>query len=237
MNTKKSSTNFISKMKPHFDKNSIVRLAFYVFVLIAIVIKGSIFLGFALNTDAYNLDFSLGFKEASYFRNYYISFAAIFLSICLLFKNRGKFIALIIIDLIITILCLLDIMYFRGFQTVPSVLLFSQTANLDNLGGSILSMISSQDFWFFADFIILIIAYIFFKKSFKKAKCNFIGFLITLILSISYIAYVPFNLYVLKNEDVKNGYLFSNYDPTNTVTYFSPVGYHVMDVINTIKNS
>ncbi|MGL5245497.1 MAG: LTA synthase family protein [Sarcina sp.] len=237
MNKNNLFKNFITKFKSYFDKNSLIRLAFYAFVLIAIVIKGSIFLGFSLNTDPYNLDFSIGYRNASYFRNYYIAFAAVFLSICLLFKNRGKFIALLIIDLLISILCMLDIMYFRGFLTVPSVLLFSQTANLGNLGGSIMSMISSQDFWFFADFIILIIAYIFLGKSFRKAKCNWKGFLITLIVSICYIGYVPFNLYTLKNEDVKNGYLFSNYDPTNTVTYFSPVGYHVLDIINTVKNS
>ena len=45
------------------------------------------------------------------------------------------------------------------------------------------------------------------------------------------------NIYVFNNEDVKNGYLFSNYDPTDTARYFSSVGYHIFDIINTYKDS
>ncbi len=54
-----------------------------------------------------------------------------------LFKNKGKFFSLIIVDLFITLITVMDIWYFRGFQTVPSVMLLKQTANLDNLGDSI----------------------------------------------------------------------------------------------------
>lgn len=237
MQEKVKVNNGLAKLKESLNKNALIRLGFYIFTLIAIVLKGAIFLGFSLNQDPRVLNFGLGYRQASYFLNYYIAFAAIFISICFLFKNKGKFFSLIIVDLFISILTMMDIWYFRGFQTVPSVMLLKQTANLDNLGDSIFSMASSYDLLFFADFIILIIAFIIFRKSFRNCKSNWKGTLVVLIISICYIGYVPFNVNVLKRENVKNSYLFSNYDPTDTVEYFSPIGYHIFDIYNVYKNS
>ena len=237
MQEKVKLNNGLSKFKESLNKNALIRLGFYIFTLIAIVLKGALFLGFSLNQNLYTLNFGLGYRQASYFINYYIAFAAIFVSICFLFKNKGKFFSLIIVDLFITLITVMDIWYFRGFQTVPSVMLLKQTANLDNLGDSIFSMASPYDLLFFVDFIILIIAFIIFRKSFKNCKSNWKGTLVVLLVSIFYIGYVPFNVNVLKRENVKNSYLFSNYDPTNTVEYFSPIGYHIFDIYNVYKNS
>ena len=52
-----------------------------------------------------------------------------------------------------------------------------------------------------------------------------------------YILYIPFNLYILKNEDINNSYIFDNYDPTNTAQYFSPIGYHIFDLYHVYKDS
>lgn len=237
MQEKVKLNNRLSKFKESLNKNSLIRLCFYIFTLIAIVLKGALFLGFSLNQNLYALNFGLGYRQASYFINYYIAFAAIFVSICFLFKNKGKFFSLIIVDLFITLITVMDIWYFRGFQTVPSAMLLKQTANLDNLGDSIFSMASPYDLLFFVDFIILIIAFIIFRKSFKNCKSNWKGTLIVLLVSICYIGYVPFNINILKRENVRNSYLFSNYDPTNTVEYFSPIGYHIFDIYNVYKNS
>ncbi len=237
MQEKVKLNNRLSKFKESLNKNVLIRLGFYIFTLIAIVLKGALFLGFSLNQNLYTLNFGLGYRQASYFINYYIAFAAIFVSICFLFKNKGKFFSLIIVDLFITLITVMDIWYFRGFQTVPSLMLLKQTANLDNLGDSIFSMASPYDLLFFVDFIILIIAFIIFRKSFKNCKSNWKGTLIVLLVSICYIGYVPFNINILKRENVRNSYLFSNYDPTNTVEYFSPIGYHIFDIYNVYKNS
>lgn len=237
MQEKVKLDNRLSKFKESLNKNALIRLGFYIFTILAIVLKGALFLGFSLNQNLYTLNFGLGYRQASYFINYYIAFAAIFVSICFLFKNKGKFFSLIIVDLFITLITVMDIWYFRGFQTVPSVMLLKQTANLDNLGDSIFSMASPYDLLFFVDFIILIIAFIIFRKSFKNCKSNWKGTLVVLLISICYIGYVPFNVNVLKRENVRNSYLFSNYDPTNTVEYFSPIGYHIFDVYNVYKNS
>lgn len=237
MQEKVKENNILVKFKESLNKNSLIRLGFYIFAIVGIFLKGAIFLGYSLNKDPRVINFSLGYRQASYFINYYIAFAAILISISFLFRNKGKFISLIVIDSLVSILIMMDIWYFRGFQTMPSVMLFKQTANLDNLGDSILSMASTSDILFFVDILILVIAFIFLRKSFSKCKSNLKGTLIVWIISICYIGYVPFNVHVLKRENVKNAYIFGNYDPTQTAEFFSPLGYHLYDIFNVYKNS
>lgn len=232
----------IEKLRNKFTQvlnfDGFMRIILFLIPLIAIVFKSILFQGFVVNQDPYSLNLNLGYSSAKPFINYYYAFTLIFISFSLLFKGKGRVIYLFIIDIVITLLILLDLGYFRGFLTMPSALLLTQTANLDNMGGTISSMFSNKDFLLFIDFIILGIFVFFTRKSYTKVKRRApITFIIILLSSIIYIGYVPFNLYVLKNEDVKNGYIFSNYDPTNTARYFSPVGYHIFDLYNVYKDS
>lgn len=233
---------FVEKIKERFlgifTIHSIMRILLFLIPFVAIVIKSIIFQGFVVNRDPYLLDFGLGLESAKPFINYYYAFILIFLSFALLFKGKGRVIYLFIIDAIITALIVLDVTYFRGFYTMPSALLLTQTANLDNMGGTIMSMFSNMDFLFILDFIVLGIFVFFTRKSYTTVKRRApISFLVIFISSIVFIAYVPFNLHILKNEDVKNGYIFSNYDPTNTARYFSPLGYHIFDAYNVYQDS
>ncbi|MGG7145026.1 LTA synthase family protein [Clostridium nigeriense] len=215
-----------------------MRILLFLIPFVAIILKCIIFQGFVANEDPYSLNFSLGLTSAKSFINYYYAFTLIFLSFSLLFKGKGRVIYLFLIDILVTALIFLDLGYFRGFLTMPSALLLTQTANLDNMGGTISSMFSNMDFLLLIDFVVLGIFVFFTRKSYTKVKRRApITFLVILISSILFIAYVPFNLHILKNEDVKNGYLFSNYDPTNTAMYFSPIGYHIFDIYNVYKDS
>lgn len=221
-----------------FDNNIIINLLLFIIPLISIVLKGILFQGFVVNQNPYDFNFQLGHSTSEPFLSYYFAFALIFISFSLLFKRKGRIIYIFIIDFIITALILCDLGYFRGFLTMPSALLLMQTSNMDNMGSSIASMFSIKDLLFFIDFIILFLLVFIAKKiQVKSNKRSIKVFIITIVLSISYIAYVPFNLFILKNEDVKNAYLFSNYDPTNTAKYFSPIGYHIFDLYNVYKDS
>lgn len=233
--------NLIEKFKSYLkniDKNKLIKLGLFLIPLFGIVMKSIFLQGFIQNQNPYSFNLQLGFSLSSPCLNYYFAFTLVFLSFSLLFKGKGRIIYLFIIDAFLTILTLLDVMYFRGFLTVPSVLILTQTANLDNLGGSIISMLSPYDFVFFLDFIVLAI-YVYFTKntySFKPRRA-IKSFLLTLLLPLAFILYVPFNLYVLDNKDVTNAYLFDGYDPTNTVKYFTPVGYHIIDLITVYNDS
>ena len=105
---------------------------------------------------------------------------------------------------------LIDIWYFRGFLTVPSVLVLTQTANLDNMSGSIFSMTSKLDLLFLFDFIILAIyAYITRKSFTKKHKRAVKTFVCTFVLSILFIIYVPISINVFNNKTVHNAYFLA----------------------------
>lgn len=227
-----------NKLSNVLSFDGIMRILLFLIPFVAIILKCIVFQGFVANEDPYSLNFSLGLTSAKPFINYYYAFVLIFLSFSLLFKGKGRVIYLFLIDILVTALIFLDLGYFRGFLTMPSALLLTQTANLDNMGGTISSMFSNMDFLLLIDFVILGIFVFFTRKSYTKVKRRApISFLVILISSILFIAYVPFNLHILKNEDVKNGYLFSNYDPTNTAMYFSPIGYHIFDIYNVYKDS
>ncbi|PRR83201.1 LTA synthase family protein [Clostridium vincentii] len=231
----------LNRFKDYFksiSKHTYIKLGLFLIPLVGIILKGIFLQSVIQNKDPYSFDLILGFSNSSSFLLYYLAFALIFLSFGLLFKGRGRIIYLFSIDIFLTLLTLLDAMYFRGFLTVPSVMIITQTANLDNLGGTVLSMLSFYDILFFIDLIILGIYVFFTRNSYKETPKRAIrSFLLTLFLPIIFIAYVPFNLYILNNEDVKNAYLFDDYDPTNTAKYFSPVGYHIMDLYTVYKNS
>ena len=132
-------------LKNILTKDTIVRLIFFLIPLASIVLKGIIFQGFVTSQNPYVFNFSAGYESANPCLNYYIAFALIFLSFSLLFKGRGRIIYTFVIDSILTLIMLIDTWYFRGFLTVPSVLTLTQTANLDNMSGSILSMTSKLD--------------------------------------------------------------------------------------------
>ena len=225
-------------LKNNLTKDTLIRLIFFLIPLASIVLKGIIFQGFVTNQDPYTFNFSAGYDAADPCLNYYIAFALIFLSFSLLFKGRGRIIYTLIIDCILTLLMLIDTWYFRGFLTVPSVIVLTQMANLDNMSGSILSMISKLDLLFLFDFIILAIYVYITRKSFtKKHRRAIKTFICTFVLSILFIIYVPVSINVFNNKDVHNAYFFSNYDKSNTAKYFSPIGYHIMDCYTTYRDS
>ena len=232
---------FINSIKyyiKNLDKHTLIKLGLFLIPLIGIVCKGIFLQGFIQSENPYNFDLAIGFFNSSSFLSYYFAFALIFLSFSLLFKGKGRIIYIFIIDGFFTLLTLLDVMYFRGFLTMPSVLILTQTANLDNLGGTVFSMMSPLDILFFLDLIILGIYVFKTRKKYKLVAPRSIKlFLITFIIPLIYVAYIPFNLYVLKNEDVNNAYLFDGYDPTNTAKYFSSAGYHIIDLYTVYNNS
>ncbi|GFZ31372.1 phosphoglycerol transferase [Clostridium zeae] len=236
MNINKLNISSIKKLFNGLTKDKIIRVIFYILILYSISIKGAFFLGFAENKDPYSFNFLTGYNKAHPFFNYYLTFTAAFLSFGFLFKGVGKYVYMLVINIFLTLLMIVDLFYFRGFLTVPSILVTTQTANLDNMSGTIFSLVSRYDVVFLIDFIILAVYLFFASKYFKKIKRSVKSFAIVFVLSVIYIGYIPFNLYVLHRE-VSGSYIFSGYDPMDSARYFSPVGYHVLDIYNVYKDS
>lgn len=225
-------------LKNNLTKDSVIRILFFLIAVASIVLKGILFQGFASSKDPYVFSFSAGYEAADPFLNYYIAFALVFLSFSLLFKGRGRIIYTFVIDFVLTLLIIIDMWYFRGFLTVPSAIVLKQTSNLDNMTGSVLSMMSNLDFIFLLDFIVLALYVILARKSFtQKHRRAIKTFLCTFIFPVLFIIYVPISINVFNNADVHNAYLFSNYDKSNTAKYFSPIGYHIMDLYTVYRDS
>lgn len=234
-------SKFKSYLKDYFTKDTLIRSLFFIIPLISIVLKGIFYQSFVTSGTPYSFNFMSGYNEVSSVSlSYYFGFAFIFLSFSLLFRGKGRIIYVFILDAIVTALFIFDIWYYRGFNTVPSLLVLNQTSNLDNLSEAILSMISSMDWIFIIDFIILgILAYVFrsyFDKN-KGYKRAIKSFLLTFIIPFMYVAYLPFNLYVLHNPNVKNAYILAATDPNYTHEYLSAIGYHIHDAVTTYINT
>ena len=230
--------SFKYKFSNYFHKETLLRVLFFLIPVISIVIKGIIFQGFVSDDNPYRFDLTSGYSVISkYYLYYYAAFALLFTSFSLLFKGKGRIIYIFILDAIVTLLFILDTWYFRGFQTVPSLLLLSQTSNLDNMSDSISSMMSPIDILYLFDFIILTLYVALTKKSFINCNRALKSFLITFLTPLLFIIYVPFNINILNNKEIKNAYLFDLYDPNITVKYFSTIGYHIIDAYTVYRDT
>lgn len=209
---------------------------FYIITLLALLYKTIILHSFIMNKNPYALDLYKGYSNSQPFMRFYIGFALILLSFSFIFKNYGRRLYLLLANIFITLILFLDLWYFRGFFTLPSITVITQTANLENLSGSVLSLISSYDILLIIDLIILLIVFILTLKDKKTEKRNLGAFITTFLIPFLLIAYIPFSANVLKRS-VKYDYVFSNYDPTQTSQFLSPLGYHILDVYTVYKDS
>ncbi|MFC0392788.1 LTA synthase family protein [Paenibacillus mendelii] len=82
--------------------------------------------------------------------------------------QRGRILALILLDLLLTFVMYADLVYFRYFQDLITVPVLTQAGQVGSLGESIGSLLLMVDIWFFVDwpFIILFAFYVLFR--FKK---------------------------------------------------------------------
>lgn len=71
-------------------------------------------------------------------------------------SRRGQRIALLSLNLLLTLLIYADIVYYRYFRDFITVPVLLQAGQLDALGGSILALLKPSDLYLFADWILII---------------------------------------------------------------------------------
>lgn len=82
--------------------------------------------------------------------------------------RRGQTIALIIINVLLTLLIYSDIVYYRYFQDFITVPVLFQAGQMDALGGSIFALLRPSDLYLFADWLIFLvytICVVFFRRN------------------------------------------------------------------------
>jgi len=210
---------------------------FSCFVLIVLVLKSYLFIGIANNDNASSFSRLKAFYsfQAPPSLLIYTFFLVALLCFAYLLKGRLRFWYLFCFDLILSLLMVGDLMYYRGFGSFLSPYLFSQTSNLENLLASVVSMLRPIDALFFSDFIILLPAAKKIASFFQAAKRRVLVFSLLFVLSISTIYYQHYQLDI---KELGEDYLFNvAWVANQTMTNLSPAGYHLYDLYNYQKDS
>lgn len=204
-------------------------------VFFLLVIKTALFMDVLNTQGASSLPFAfsspiLGNKFI------YLFFILAFFSFSYLFFRKAHMIALIILDIIYSILLIGNLWYYRGFYDFLSLHLLGQTQNLNNLSDSVTSMARPIDLIFIIDIILLIIFAVILRKRYANFKKERGIFAFIFFLSVAYITSVHF-IYDNKGPH-SSGPTFFNMEfvPKSTMTNLSPLGYHFYDSLLFIKD-
>lgn len=215
-------------LKESLQKNIHVTDILWLYTLCALLAKSIIFLGLTLDQLHTSILYKDAWSIACEHFAFYFGFIILPLSFAFLFKKKARLWFLIIINLFISILFCADLWYFRGFNTMPTLSVLKEGANLNNLTGSIIGTTRNIDIVFISDFLLLIPIALFVKKAYTNAQRRILTFLITMVVALGFLFYIPLKLYT-SDKNVKNSIVYM-YDSTVTSRNLSPLGYQMYSV-------
>ncbi|MDP4093218.1 MAG: LTA synthase family protein [Bacillota bacterium] len=162
----------------------------------------------------------------------YFTFILLLLCFSFLFKNKGRMWYLFIINLLFSVIFVFDAWNYRGFSNFTSLYMLKQTANLQNLGDSIMAMVRIRDAIFLIDIPILLGLIIFNRKIYKNVKRNIIAFFVLFAFCVVYIICAHYEFDLSANRGKRQILFKSCWTPSTTITDLSPIGYHLYDAYN-----
>lgn len=252
---------FNKKNKFKFAPEKISYLLLVFIPLIGMFLKNIFYLSFVFGDNRFRPDFANAFSHSGIFL---LTQAAIIIGLfafAFLFKDKGKYIYAIIINILFTVLLIIDLYYIRFFNDLPSVRMVTiidlNSESTPSGEGSLMLPIQGIDIFFLIDiigwFALLISVYLSDKKHFiadsgkinklyktpypfkMKHKTGIIIFSVMELISIICISVVPI-LYSIDNEKYSNIYDDSynaSYMPAQSVA-FTPAGYHIGDIFSSL---
>lgn len=213
-------------MKKKFANNWL-----FLLMIVIIQIKSILLLSMLRTPGSESVEISL-----AYFGNppigAHIAIITLLLSIIFLFKGRGSLITAIIIDLLVSILFLADISYYRINGTFLSVR-HMINGNIFNPMDKSLINFKPVDMLFFIDIILLLMTLK--LPVIKKIQNNFklyqrtFKFVTVFIISSIIIGISHYNIDINKKWD-KYAFFRIAWAPFQTFSDMSPLGYHVYDL-------
>jgi lipoteichoic acid synthase len=158
--------------------------------------------------------------------------ALLFLSLSLFIKGTRKYIALLIIYTLMSVLLYANVVYYRFFSDFITLPTLFQTQNFGDLGGSVMTLIQPLDFLFFVDVVFL--ACLVFSKRVEKDSRNFrnkvVVSAITAAMAISF-----FNLALAEGD--RPQLLTRGFDRNYIVKYLGMYNYAIYDSVESLKSS
>ena len=232
------SISGLGRIVRHLRKNSLLYIFFFIIFFKLLWFAG-------LSIDQLHLVPKLGNAFYMIFAQYlfrpvfYFCPVIVFLSFSFLFKNRGRNVFFLVVDVIFSALILVDIWYLRGFNAMPSPHLLQQGSNLDNLAGSIFPVIHLVDLLFVIDF-----PFIIFLRLFKKPEepvvtasirkfALFAGISLFFIVTIMPVVRLVEHIFSLDPISP----VVDKWDPMRTVNNLSPIGFHIVNTYTFLKEN
>ena len=191
---------------------ALVQLIFWI-VTIIIVIKEFVLQYFISN---------IGFRASSMVVN--LSACILFLTFGFLFKGKKTIWWFVIVDLLLSLLLFSDALYFRAFDTLPSISAFKQAGMLENFGSVTLSLLKSIDLIFFVDLPLLFLLAMVVDIPVRKKRTSFWVYL--LLFAIVLGAYIAKDVLHDKKSIVGIDLKAS----TVVIKVLGISGYHFLDV-------
>jgi phosphoglycerol transferase MdoB-like AlkP superfamily enzyme len=201
----------------------------FLYTFLAISFKSIIFLGYVKGPDHSEFNLIKGFSSI-YFPFYFIFFILVILSVCFLFKGMGRGIYLFVTNLAVTLLFIIDVLYFRAFEKFVTPHLLKGITNLDNLSDSIISFFSAWDIVLIIDIPIMLFIIVWFRKRISLLRVKPVIFAALFLISFGYLIHIPFKVNVLGLKD-RYAFIFDvTWRPDITFKRLSPIGYHINDL-------
>lgn len=163
----------------------------------------------------------------------YCAYIFLLFSFGFIFSQRKRLLFYFFLDLILSVIFISDLWYFRGFNNFLSFYLLLEVTNLQNLSASIFSMARIIDLIFIVDIPLFILFFLFNKKAYYNIKINLKAFILVFIIPFGYIAFIYYN-WDIKGNSGDRRLLTQAWAPIETISYQSPIGFHISDFYSTL---
>ncbi len=156
----------------------------------------------------------------------------LFLGLAFFAKGRKKYIWLMALYLFLSVLLYSNILYYRFFNDYITLPTLTQTQNVGDIGGSVVSLLKPYDFLFFIDFLLLIalLSFRFVKIEISDVKRHRVTAFFSLSLAISC---ANLGLAEIDRPEL----LTRGFDRNYIVKYMGLYNYTLYDAVQSMKAS
>lgn len=213
------------KVKSFFKCNWV-----FIFLVLTLQIKSMLLLSMLRTPGATGINIaSMYFTPPAWWAH--IAIVTLIASFIYLFKGKGRIWSAIVIDLLITLLFIADIWYYRVNGTFLSIRHIIEPGIFNPVGKSLFNF-APVDLVFIVDFVLLFLAYNFTGLKKVKYKSNIksrlIAFVCVFGVSAAIIAASHYYIDIEKKSD--KSFLRIAWAPFQTISDTSPLGYHGYDI-------
>ncbi|EGT0013536.1 LTA synthase family protein [Clostridium perfringens] len=202
----------------------------FIFLVVVLQVKSMMLLSMLRTPGSASMNFGIMYFTPPAIWAH-IAIVTLIASFVYLFKGKGRMWAAIVIDILVTILFIADIWYYRVNGTFLSIRHIIEPGIFNPIGKSLFNF-KAIDLLFLLDFVILFLVYKFtglknikYKSSLKTRLVAFIG-----VFGISAIV-IGFGHYYLDIAKKSDKVLFRiAWAPFQTFSDISPLGYHGYDI-------